>query len=1148
MQTRIDSTKSQFTIKMLSAIEEVKEKYSRIGLNDTISIVHGQKTNNDLFTEKIQSCKQLLGIGGTSMQSDTLIKIDALKIKFNQISVDELKRNNSRRVDLSLDNIKRTFDELDVKGCNDILHSLELNDFEWLRNHDAIADGTAKLERVLVRCTLRHVRGYDRFAQLTTLVDKFASSRKNEVSTELKQFSATYRLNTKLKTFIRVIERLCTHNSTKAKCDCFATIKARNQLADMVLGYYEEKNMLAIVQLKQFGLVFKIFSTLNKTLKICNNSFNKSIIAPLRHNASTYRGLNMLTERVRDTQRYSLKVGLTQLVHHMKGTSKESDKLDGVKQSLNGTITGVTKSLLIPVNHAHNRQKYPINRKSLGGSEGKKPQSFLKTVQSSDLKLSNAEDVQYTITIAEQAKRCMGDAMQHFQMTDTVVSETSYRERRTPDCKEREQMLNLIESRIIQNKSEVKAQDEAGEGVANSLREMHKNDSMSKIDMNSCLKESVPDSDFIKYCEMVFNSKKINYNFSLDNIDVFRNSRQRTENDMDRGENNSFNENSPNLRDIDQWMIFAKKLNNSYELKDQTLDFLKSVDMDAKQRNSYKDQYSDFSLQKKESIKLIGEASPIRIDAEQNALMDTYELKDSMAQLMDLQIDQAMKTFIPAIVAKNSFDALKDRRELTAIKEESTLIDKSHCTLSKNYSYTIESRDMHNSFRKPCDILNSNLHAEPAKKTQSKQSLKIRITPRNSEAKKDSSHGSEIIKHIDSLKNDFVGDDKLERQSCASSNSSEINNTNPENKYRITPRAIQSTTNKPQHTKLIDNKRPSLQDRLHSTINYTEKRRPASNARPSSNFDLKKWSENFKSTTTQYKNSCNQAANTRKVSKDPRTCKNAQVNGSNAGLARLKTDHLDAKPLPRTFSKTLRGKLQHQSFVTPASNYSKANVRPLSNLKRVKSGEDAHKTEPNVVREHTKTKAQTEHSNNKKLQPASRLSPTPQFHNGKLFGFDKRRTVSYSRAKNFVDGNKKIAFENNIAKYFPKVVESRPMGNDKSSSFNVSRSAIKPRALLNRNNTSVGNDPLILTRAHSVQYKNSQKSFTSTSMVVNKENGMSYNVDARREANLTHKYIKASSSDISFKNRPTKSWADSIKQERPRALQRKADSRFFEVS
>ena len=53
----------------------------------------------------------------------------------------------------------------------------------------------------------------------------------------------------------------------------------------------------------------------------------------------------------------------------------------------------------------------------------------------------------------------------------------------------------------------------------NSLQELFKNESFSRLDLTSYLKESLPETEFAKYCDIIFNSKKkINYNFSFERV------------------------------------------------------------------------------------------------------------------------------------------------------------------------------------------------------------------------------------------------------------------------------------------------------------------------------------------------------------------------------------------------------------------------------------------------------------------------------------------------------------------------------------------------------------------------------------------------------------------------------------------------------
>lgn len=1157
MQTKAEQKKSQFALRMLETIEEVKSKYSQKVPNDNVSIVDDIQSDDNPFADKIRSCKKLLGIGGTTVHSNTLIKIDELKVKFNQISVDDFKKSFNRRKNSSLENIRQTLEELDVKGYNDILYSLESNDFNFQKNYDLIGEGTVRLEKWMLRYYMRMIGTSDRFGKLRSWTCKIFENHKNEVLNEVKTISTKYHLNFKIKKLTNVIETIVKYNEKRNKTDSFVQIMGRVKLINIIYAYFQGVNLVHLIEIKQFSMIYKINIVLNKISNIVTKNYKRTLFKALQSNTAVSKGLQLLITILRDTDKYNIKVGFTQFVYFTKNINKEEDRIETPKPVIEASIFNNTNLLLATTNNNGGMSRKFFSKRNSEEQEVKKSKS-LNAPMNSEKKSGTKKEVLLTTLGREYLDKNMTEAINDFRLTDTLISEPSFRNQNSPETNKNLHLPYLVESRIIHTKSELKQRDDQAYDYINSMAQLQKNDSMSKIDINSCMKESVPDSEFIKYCELIFNSKKIHYNFSLDNIDIFRGSRQKTENEIDRYDSTSFIENSPNFRDIDQLMQFARKMNNSYELKDQTLDFLKSVDMDNKQRNSIKDPISDLSIQKKESINLMEDSSPITRTDLQSADIQSPESKSSMLQLMELPIEEAIKTFIPIIMAKNSIDMMKERRELTAIKEESTLIDKSNLTGSRNNSNMIESRDLLNSFKRYNENKNSGLQKE-IKQNHSEISRRLKISPKNSYLGRNSSKSSQMIKHIESLKSDFHRDSLVEKESYATSDSSDINSSdiseNDSNEgEEEAPNKVATEMNKISQVKNIDNKRASFHEKLNLQVNYPKTiKRPNSVSKPGSNFNIKKWNESFKLAALQVKNVNKVYTEIRSEVKGPLKKKKLfPVHGSNAPvISRLKTDYIEKKPITRKFSKTVKAQpsIPHTSIIQPILNFTNVKAKPYTSIKQIKSTEEDTKFGVHAVREQSTYKRKVEQTSNKKLTtPNVNRSPVPLLQNGKMLGFEKQRSKSNTKANNFIDKNKKIAFENNIAKYFPKTNERRPCNDEKAKSFNISGLEQDSKPTINRVFSLECTKKSRLSRAQSVQYRSSQKSFFSSSMVLNKENGLDLNNNIKKTQNITQNFVKMSINDVSVKRKPNISRAESIKVERSKLLQRRADCKFFDVN
>lgn len=324
----------------------------------------------------------------------------------------------------------------------------------------------------------------------------------------------------------------------------------------------------------------------------------------------------------------------------------------------------------------------------------------------------------------------------------------------------------------------------------------------------------------------------------------------------------------------------------------------------------------------------------------------------------------------------------------------------------------------------------------------------------------------------------------------------------------------------------------------------------AERKRPPSNFGLKRLTGSLKCATGQNKNMPLCQVTTQKQNNVPRVIKNLTMQTVDAISSRLCLDPIETKSIGFNSNASIRNKLkQHESPTFATVNITKpaSKLRPISNFRRVLSPQIIAKTEIVAVRDIPKNQYQKDFNDDKQTKPGLKLSPASIFRDTRIINLDKQRPINESKSKNFVDVNKKHAFENNIAKYCPKMVEIKNKQTDCSQSANISRSCKNTSPKFINNEANANTKQLDVVKAISAQYKTRLKSPDSALLVPNKENGFRGNNNTQRGPKAAQKLIKTKSSEPVFR-KASGSLVESARQDHMRFMQRKAANKFFCVN
>ena len=1150
MESKATSIKSRFTLRMLEAMEEVKGKYSQNFPNNEVSIVADIKGEDSAFAEKIKSCKDLLGNGGTRDHSSTLIKIDALKVKINQISVDELKKSINKRNESSIENLQRTLEEIDDKGYNDILRSLELNEFWGSKHQDRIIRGKVKLEACVLRHGFRMICRRTRNEGLANLAEAVHRLQKERAIAELKTYSKTHNLYERVKGLVGHLDRLVPANLRKKKAESFSELKRRTKFIDLITNRQRLENFNLVAQIRHLALVFKINRNMTRAGEVLTKMAKRRGFQLVKLRYLKTKAAQQFSDSIVNAQRGVFVSVMIALRAHLNRAKEHITRVETPKPPVAGSLFNNTNLCVISNNNPDSRYINPLSKRNNDENEVKKSKS-LNNKESNGESPSFKNSLHLAARVEEHPDKATNEAISKFKMSETIFSETSYGERNSAEVYKSPQPLRYVESRIIHTSSEIKPTEEAKDPNIHSLQEMNRNESLSRIEMNSCLKESVPDSEFLKYCEMVFNAKKINYNFSLDNIDLFKGGRQKTENDLEGCESRSGYDKSPRLKDVDLLMQFAKRMNNSCELKDHTLDFLRSIDIDNTQRTSLKEPISDISIQKKANAAIVEDKCEQPCPGNPIEDNGTSEPRRNAAQV-EVPVTEAVSFVTPGAMGRSSIEVIRDRRELTAIKEESTVIDKSHINSSKNNSNLIESRELINSTKRQREGLSSELQLDKSRNNSSDNQRKLKISPKNKSSQQEHQIGSNGINDLEQLNSDIKDKNLVEKESYATSESSDSEDPSD---HDDNPRK-DSEAHK--HEAVAENKpavvnpagnRLSLQNRFNVKIDPLRSlRNKITASKPAHEFNLRKWNDNFKATASQFKRSINAKSANKNAKPASQHKRVTNTNITRVPVApRINTEIKESR-VPNKFpGNSVRAQnITQNSFITPSvANFTQAKARPASCLKEANKG-GAHKFGIRLVCEKPSYKKVRIPKSKDKCQPPNISAYKPPSKIGGHRPFSFKQSTSKPTAKNYIESNKKVAFENNIVKYFPKPSEGYSHACEKAKSFNLGRSGSQPKAV--KNYTFKGKKDTTLTRVRSFQHKQLQNSFYSSSGVLNNENGDRANQRLPKDRNVTQKFVKSTINANSYRKSDATNRVASIKQERSKSHQRRAMNRFFEVS
>lgn len=1149
MESKAKSVKNRFTLKMLEALEEVKHKYGQQSSLGNLS-VQELKVEGKAFEEKIKSCKKLLGVGATSEHNTTLSKMEELKAKIKQISVEDIKKSFNRRNESSIENIRRTYDEIDIKGCTDILYSLELNELLGVPHYERVEEGVEKLGCVMLQWGFDKLRNAAMNLRLEALAEKRIWKAKAELLADVKQLSGDYSLSFKIKILTNKINEGTAACEKRLKLDAFKELKYKAKFDKIAIAVLYEANALFILQVRQIGTTLAVQRSFNSMFELINRFSKKLTLRALKINAYTFKGLNIFSERIQSTYKRNLKTCLDQLVSNARKVP------DSVKTTNSAGTNHVSDQQILPVITNPKPNTY-FAKKGRNEADARISQSLNMSIQHIDGYKEDDTAVQFTAVVKEHLDKKMREAINDFYLADVMMSESSFKLRNSPETIKNAN-LNIIESRVISIKSDPKPQDETPEVGVKSVPELQRNDSMSRIEMSSYLKESVPDSEFMKYCELIFNSKNVNYNFSFDNFDMYKGTRQKTENDVDRYESGSFNENNPNFKDIDVLMQIARRINNSGEFKDRTVDFLKSVDLDNKQRTSLKDVGYDQSEQKKESSGGIEEISPTKIGYESNRVGELHEQKSSMDQLMELPIDQAVMTFIPIIAARCSMDQIRDKRELTAIKEESTMIDKSNMTASGNNSNMQESIDLLNSINRHYDTHGSGMQTSKFKNINPDDHKPHIVSPKNTATLVNNPDAPHLINKIDGLKSDFRQDLVLHSESYATSDSSSDDSDDSDlktSKRTNEPKDMNKESGLGNGHSRTEVKRPNSHNNYNVSLSQSKAfKHRISVSKPTGIFDLKRWNENFKATALQFKQA-------KKVTKQaPRDSKvslalkrRLDVTGPSVHMVpRLITELLEPKlqPHPKLISRTTKTlNPVHQPSSTQTINFKSLVRGSFSSANKLKPSQDeTPMAGTQHIREHSSCfKKRLPDSSSKFMTPNLHRSPLPVYKGGFASVYDNTTTNGHAKSSIFKDQAKKFGLQSSAVKLKPKLHGRAEGKNDNAKSFNFGNREVIPKPQSKRNVIPENRLASAIQRAKSAQLNDNKVSFFNNSMLLNKENGSSSNFELRWDGTHAPKPNNNHIGLGSVKNKISKSHADIIKLNRPKNLQLKAASKFFEM-
>ena len=413
-----------------------------------------------------------------------------------------------------------------------------------------------------------------------SIVDKKKNSFVGDFINDLGLFSRIYELEVKLERFSSTLESFYNKNKQRQSLDFFKSLKATIKIRDMVLSYIKHRKRIIVNEIFDFSIVVKFIKIFNNLEEIKTNQMTKRAIREIKGTATLFNKIEqielIIVKRQKQNKQFffnstrkteELQIGFSV----NKINSQDSQSYSYLNSDISSFIFDSKKSsiqskLVIPeldsLEQIKERVRCNPNKQSISNI---RPHSLL-SMEERPFKLfvNNLYD--------ERVK----------QSLEYINSSSNF------DNKENNDQEAYKQNLVKNNKTPLKRlfiKEEIKKNVVNkysySINDL-KNENPSKMDLVSCL-NSLPDSEFGKYCDLILSKKKVNYNFSFENTELYKKNLLPNENSIDRKESSSFLNLNKQLNKFKESSCSKK---NDFSQRKHTLDFLKSIDSGKKKKKS----------------------------------------------------------------------------------------------------------------------------------------------------------------------------------------------------------------------------------------------------------------------------------------------------------------------------------------------------------------------------------------------------------------------------------------------------------------------------------------------------------------------------------------------------------------------------------
>ena len=1067
-----------FTLKMLNMVEEVKSRFSNKTTPNDVSILNDIKTEESSFITKIRTFKELLDCDPLPRSHTTLSHIEKLKFKIEQLSCQEIKESIVKpRSPVLTENYQESessVGNIEILNLSEIKVKEETKDFSKFSN---------KINKIFLKKGFFRIRKISFEVVLRRIVICKEEKRKGLFIKDIGTLSGMFVMELNLKDFCYKIETIYNKKRKKQKTFSFKVLKAKTKTEEIAERFCSHSNFWFLNNFLEFSIVFKFRRTFEKLNKIKEK-------IKIRESQNKLKNFFLFRRTVNKLEKIILKKK-TDLV----ASIINQIKLMPIKCSI---ISVDSQTIMLNQSEIslYNIKRQPVSLTSSDSNpssltSGTLKQSIKNSSPTEKLAISQnltnqkrntsflkqKQDNFFLLLANKIYEKKVNEVLQTCFLIENIDTEKSLPNNSLERHLSRKDQFINTKNKTSLNR--LHKRDDSRERLNRynySINDLQKNESFSRTDFNSCLKESMPDSEFVRYCEQNLHTRKVNYNFSFDNMDFLKNVNIKTDSEFEKGESFTMGNSSGNERG--EGDINMVRRSAPLGLKEHTVDFLKSSELE---RNLKANMEIDFLANHTNTP--YSNHGGVNID-----YMNVYVENGSGLVLTPRRN--------PVII---------DPAELTEIMEESTINEKSNITTSRNFSNMQDSlsnlnsntnKIMSNSKLQLSNFKKKNISNCKSRRIQTEVNISPRITlPKNSafiiednenlnfsNKKIDKFENSEELKKSEKIekieikekiseKNEKVSvksKDKTEKQKCKSENTS------------VNIRALSKRERK--SDKVIE-KFVSRSTKTHSIIKKSKRRKD--NCKSFSkvmNFNIEKWKENYKGTYSSYKASLkSRKAASLKQSRD-KSLKNPKKN---------------TKKLKIKFPK----KIGNQKMILQKPSVFCNTIAFVKNNKTNFRKEAVNKRNPrlNEIKAAKNQFGKNLSMVNKDIKPKSNFGSLKAKSN-KSTNFKKKRFKSNFEPSskntkiNFVELNKKQAFSNNIGRFFTKGSPNKISSKILKMSENV-KATQKNKTISNfiKLNDFIKHESSLSRKNISLYGKAGKKRFHSNTRVLNKENSRSSN-------------------------------------------------------